>query len=44
MIWFLLAAGALIVEVSLSPRLGFTSDGHTLLWYGRSTRKYIRII
>lgn len=35
---------ALTAETMLSPRLGFTREGSILLWYGKTDRKYIRII
>lgn len=32
-----------IVEATLRPRLDKTREGDILLWYGRTTRKYIKL-
>lgn len=31
----------IIIEGTLSPRLGFTRENKVLLWYGRRKRKYV---
>lgn len=33
-----------LLEVSFSPRLGFTRENKVLLWYGKRDRKYIVIL
>ena len=38
---FLILAILVILEVFLSPRLGFTTGGKVLLWYGKRNRKYL---
>jgi len=35
---------ALVVEIELSPRLGFTRCNRILLWYGKRTRKYVILL
>jgi len=32
---------ALIVEITFSPRIGFTREDRILLWYGKKKRDYI---
>jgi hypothetical protein len=29
------------IEVELRPRIGFTKEGKTILWYGKKNRKFI---
>lgn len=33
--------GVLLIEFNLKPRIDFTRDGKTILWYGVKRRKYI---
>jgi hypothetical protein len=35
---------ALVVEIQLSPRLGFARDNRILLWYGKRNRKYVVLL
>jgi hypothetical protein len=35
---------AFIVEISFSPRLGFTRENRILLWYGKRNRKYVVLL
>ena len=34
---------ALMVEIMVSPRIGFTREDRILLWYGKKKRDYIVI-
>lgn len=35
---------ALVIEIQLSPRLGFTIENRILLWYGKRNRKYVVLL
>ena len=40
----IILAIVLIIELSLSPRIGFSRENKILLWYGKRNRKYIVLL